>query len=104
MYGGKRLGLCSEACAGTLRIHCEWLFTGSMLERSGNTIRHNRFVMQTQRHRASAILSLSALMAPLLCAQTVSVWLTTDDRKSLLQPQPDASFSRGTSDSLPTLV
>jgi glucosylceramidase len=60
--------------------------------------------METQRRRASAILPLSVLMAPLLCAQTVSVWLTTDDRKALLQPQPDTFFARGTSDSLPTLV
>jgi glucosylceramidase len=60
--------------------------------------------MKTPRRRASAILPLSALMAPLLCAQTVGVWLTTDDRKALLQPQPDAFFGRGTSDSLPTLV
>src|SRR5258708_23376093 len=60
--------------------------------------------MKTPRQRASAILPLCALTAPLLCAQTVSVWLTTDDRKALLQPQPDAFFARGTSLSLPTLV
>src|SRR5216683_2111753 len=56
------------------------------------------------RRRASAILLLSALMAPLLCAQTVGIWLTTDDRKVLLQPQPDAHFALGTSVSLPTLA
>src|SRR5260370_26916494 len=60
--------------------------------------------METHRRRASAILPLSVLLAPLLCAQTVSVWLTTDDRKALLQPQPDTSFARGTSVPLPTLV
>src|SRR5258708_6210473 len=60
--------------------------------------------MKTTRQRASAILPLCALMAPLQCAQTVSVWLTTDDRKALLQPQPDAFFARGTTLSLPTLV
>jgi len=54
--------------------------------------------------RASAILLLYALTAPVLCAQTVSVWLTTDDRKALLQPQPDTFFARGASVSLPTLV
>src|ERR1700731_2292323 len=67
-------------------------------------IRDNGVVMKTPRRRASAILPLSALMAPLLCAQTVSVWLTTDDRKALLQPQPDVFFARGTSVSLPTLA
>src|SRR5260370_9634450 len=67
-------------------------------------IRDNRVVMKPYRRRASAILPLSVLMAPLLCAQTVSVWLTTDDRKALLQPQPDTFFARGTSDSLPALV
>src|SRR5258708_8449088 len=60
--------------------------------------------MKTPRQRASAILPLCALTAPLLCAQTVSVWLTTDDRKALLQPKPEAFFSGGTSLSLPTLV
>ena len=60
--------------------------------------------METHRRRASAILLLSALMAPLLCAQTVSVWLTTDDRKALLRPQPNTFFARGASGSLPTLV
>jgi glucosylceramidase len=43
-------------------------------------------------------------MTPLLCAQTVSVWLTTDDRKALLQRQPDAFFVRGSDVSLRTLV
>jgi glucosylceramidase len=60
--------------------------------------------MKTPRPRASLIITLSSLIAPLLCAQTVSVWLTTDDRKSLLQPQPDTSFARGTTVSLPTLA
>src|SRR5260370_33989556 len=60
--------------------------------------------METHRRRASAIVPLSVLLAPLLCAQTVSVWVTTDDRKALLQPQPDTFFARGTSVSLSTLV
>jgi glucosylceramidase len=60
--------------------------------------------MKTNPRRANAILALSALTAPLLCAQTVSVWLTTDDRKALLQPQPDAFFARGASVSPPTLM
>jgi glucosylceramidase len=60
--------------------------------------------MKPTRQRASAILLLSALLTPLLCAQTVSVWLTTNDRKALLQPQPAMLFARGASNSLPTLV
>jgi glucosylceramidase len=36
---------------------------------------------------------LFALMTPFLKAQTVSVWLTTDDQKALLQPQPDVNFT-----------
>src|ERR1700736_247695 len=60
--------------------------------------------MKTHYRRASAILFLASMMVPLLSAQTVSVWLTTDDRKALLQPQPGAIFAGGTSASLPTLV
>ncbi|MDP8979018.1 MAG: carbohydrate-binding protein [Acidobacteriota bacterium] len=56
------------------------------------------------RHRTSAILLAALLLAPMLSAQTVSVWLTTDDRKALLQPQPDTFFARGAGVSLPTLV
>src|SRR6267142_1440246 len=48
--------------------------------------------MKTPR-RQSVIILLFALMTPLLGAQTVSVWLTTDDRKALLQPQPDVIFT-----------
>ena len=48
--------------------------------------------MKTPR-RQSVIILLFALMTPLLEAQTVSVWLTTDDRKALLQPQPDVIFT-----------
>ena len=36
---------------------------------------------------------LFALMTHLLEAQTVGVWLTTDDRKALLQPRPDMVFT-----------
>jgi glucosylceramidase len=45
-----------------------------------------------------------ALVAPGLRAQQVTVWLTTDDRNSLLQPQPGVRFSRGAGGSVPTLV
>jgi glucosylceramidase len=38
-----------------------------------------------------------------LNAQTVSVWLTTDDQKSLLQPQSALSFSQGGSAAIPTV-
>ena len=48
--------------------------------------------MKTPR-RQSVIILLFALTTPLLEAQTVSVWLTTDDRKALLQPQPDVIFT-----------
>ncbi len=48
--------------------------------------------MKTPR-RQSVIILLFALVTPLLEAQTVSVWLTTDDRKALLQPQPDVIFT-----------
>ena len=36
-----------------------------------------------------------ALAAPGLSAQQVSVWLTTDDQQTLLQPQPGVRFSTG---------
>jgi glucosylceramidase len=39
----------------------------------------------------------------LLHAQAVSVWLTTNDRKILLQPQPLVSFSNGGSATIPTV-
>ena len=43
------------------------------------------------------------LVAGLLQAQTVSVWLTSDDQKTLLQPQPAVSFASGGSASIPTV-
>ncbi len=43
------------------------------------------------------------LFAALLRAQTVNVWLTTDDQKTLLQPQAAISFASGTSLSVPTV-
>jgi glucosylceramidase len=36
-------------------------------------------------------------------AQTVNVWLTTDDQKTLLQPQAAVSFSNGSSTTVPTI-
>jgi len=39
----------------------------------------------------------------LLHAQTVSVWLTTDDQKTLLQPQQPVLFSGGGSATIPTV-
>jgi len=47
---------------------------------------------------------LFALVAPCLCAQQVSIWLTTDDQKTLLQPQAAVRFTGGASASVPTLV
>jgi O-glycosyl hydrolase len=38
-----------------------------------------------------------------LNSQTVSVWLTTDDQKTLLQPQAAVSFSTGGSATIPTV-
>jgi glucosylceramidase len=37
-------------------------------------------------------------------AQTVNVWLTTDDQKTLLQPQGTASFAEGVSSAVPTIL
>ena len=48
--------------------------------------------MKTLRRQSGTIV-LFALMTPFLKAQTVSVWLTTDDQKALLQPQPDVIFT-----------
>jgi glucosylceramidase len=60
--------------------------------------------MKTPRRELGAILVL-ALVAPLLEAQTVSVWLTTDDRKALLLSQPDMIFTgRGIASPGPILV
>ncbi|HLJ45126.1 MAG TPA: carbohydrate-binding protein [Bryobacteraceae bacterium] len=38
-----------------------------------------------------------------LHGQTVSVWLTTDDQKTLLQPQQPVSFAPGASPTIPTI-
>ena len=43
------------------------------------------------------------VFASLLLAQSVSVWMTTDDQKTLLQPQAPASFSNGGSTTIPTI-
>lgn len=37
-------------------------------------------------------------------AQTVNVWLTTDDQRTLLQPQAAVSFAPGFSEALPTIL
>ena len=47
---------------------------------------------------------LIGLIAPCLCAQQVSVWLTTDDQKSLMASQPGIAFANGVNPSVPTLV
>src|SRR5450755_4409315 len=39
----------------------------------------------------------------LASAQTVNIWLTTDDQKTLLQPQTAISFSTGSNVSIPTI-
>jgi glucosylceramidase len=52
---------------------------------------------------ASVSLFFALLAAP-LAAQPVSVWLTTDDQKTLLQPQPGVAFAAGLSASTPTLL
>jgi glucosylceramidase len=52
------------------------------------------------------LLLLPQLLVAAVCvsnAQTVSVWLTTDDQKSLLQQQAAVSFSAGGSASVPTV-
>ena len=51
-----------------------------------------------------AILCALGLVTHCLCAQQVSVWLTTDDQKSLMQSQPGVIFSFGASASIPTLA
>jgi hypothetical protein len=37
-------------------------------------------------------------------AQTVNVWLTTDDQKTLMQPQSAASFTEGVPTNIPTIL
>jgi len=43
------------------------------------------------------------VFASLLLAQSVNVWMTTDDQKTLLQPQAPVSFSNGGSATIPTV-
>ncbi len=49
------------------------------------------------------LLLLPQLLLFALNAQTVNVWLTTDDQKTLLQPQSAVSFSTAGSAALPTV-
>jgi len=49
------------------------------------------------------LLCLLVLSFGLLRAQVVSVWLTTDDQKTLLQAQPPLSFSEGVSATMPSV-
>src|SRR5215471_21399983 len=52
------------------------------------------------RHKTSTLLLITFLAVSTLPvqvrAQTVNVWVTTDDQKSKLQQQPPTSFSTGT--------
>ena len=50
-----------------------------------------------------AVLCLWAASGALASAQVVSVWLTTDDQKSLMAPQPAVEFAPGTSSQLPSI-
>jgi glucosylceramidase len=50
-----------------------------------------------------AALCLWAASGALASAQTVSVWLTTDDQKTLMAPQPPVEFAPGTSIQLPSI-
>jgi glucosylceramidase len=59
--------------------------------------------MNFRRWQAIAILTCASI-APRLGAQPVSVWLTSDDQTSLLQPQPGVAFTRGANASVPALV
>jgi glucosylceramidase len=59
--------------------------------------------MAIYRRHAGAI-PLFVLMAPLIGAQTVNVWLTTDDQKALLQAQANVTFASGVNSTDPTLV
>ena len=52
----------------------------------------------------NAALCILPTLSWLAAAQDVSVWLTTSDRKSLMQPQPHVSFSRDASPALPTVI
>jgi len=47
---------------------------------------------------------LSLLLAPMLAAQTVNVWLTTDDQKTLMQPQASISFAASATSADPLIV
>jgi glucosylceramidase len=50
-----------------------------------------------------AVLGLWAASGALASAQVVNVWLTTDDRQTLMAPQPPVSFAPGTSSQLPSI-
>jgi glucosylceramidase len=58
------------------------------------------------RHKWKIFLSLPLWIASasLVHAQTVNVWLTTDDQTRKLQPQASVSFSTGTSGNNPVIV
>jgi glucosylceramidase len=50
-----------------------------------------------------AVLGLWAASGARARAQVVSVWLTTDDRQTLMAPQPPVEFAPGTSSQLPSI-
>jgi glucosylceramidase len=56
-----------------------------------------------KRYDASVKLPLLLASVCVLNAQTVNVWLTTDDQKTLLKPQVAISFSSGGSATIPTV-
>ena len=65
----------------------------------------NKAVMNSKHWLpGGAICLIIAFFSPLLRAQTVSVWLTTDDQQKLLQPQPSTRFAAATGGAAPTLV
>ena len=70
---------------------------------AGLDVRDNKVVMNIHRWRAGAILTF-ILMASRLRAQPVSVWLTTDDQKVLLQSQHGVVFESGVNGAVPTLL
>jgi hypothetical protein len=51
---------------------------------------------------AATLVCMAAAVRP-ASAQTVNVWLTTDDRTMLLAPQNLVAFADGSSASLPTV-
>jgi hypothetical protein len=50
-------------------------------------------VVRIVSRRQCAAVFVCILLAPVVDAQAVNVWLTTDDRKALLQRQPDLMFT-----------